>query len=166
MRRAPGFLILVSAALLLSGCVSTGGLERTPSPSPAATEAGINVSPFTGLEIIDPDYAVPEIESNEIARTVTQGGEDGASRSIMSTGEADSGVPYTLRFDCTPAEARVTFKATGSASGVVASSEGCASPSEVTGLMFGTASEVVSVEIESHDDTLASAWATLAAVEP
>lgn len=66
----------------------------------------------------------------------------------------------------TPAEASATFKATGSSSGMVARAESCASPGEVTGPTFDTAAEAVSVEIQSNDDTVAGAWATLVAEAP
>lgn len=165
MRRAPIFFVLMSAALLTSGCISTVGLERSPSPSPSITEAGVDDSPFVALKIVDPDYEVPAKVAGEVARSLSQGGENSAYRLNMSQGEADRG-RYTLRYDCTPAEASVTFKATGSSSGMVARAEGCESPGEVTGLTFDTAAEAVSVEIQSNDDTVAGAWATLVAEAP
>ncbi len=166
MRRAPIFFVLMSAALLTSGCISTVGLERSPSPSPSITEAGVDDSPFVALKIVDPDYEVPAKVAGEVARSLSQGGENSAYRLNMSQGEVDRGVRYTLRYDCTPAEASVTFKATGSSSGMVARAEGCESPGEVTGLTFDTAAEAVSVEIQSNDDTVAGAWATLVAEAP
>lgn len=166
MRRVPSLLLLVPAALLTSGCISTAGLERSPSPTSSVTEASIDDSPFVAVKIVDPDYEVPETGAGEVARSVSQGGENGSARLNMSQGEADSGVRYTLRFDCTPAEARVTFKATSSSSGQVARAEGCANPGEVTGLAFDTDAEVVYLEIQSNDETLAGAWATLVAEAP
>jgi len=166
MRRAPSFLVLMSAALLMSGCISTVGLERSPSPSPSTTEADIDEAPFVALSIFDPDFEVPETVSGEVARSFSQGGENGAYQLTMSQGEASREGRYTLRYDCTPAAARVTFMATGSSSGMVTRAEGCESPGEVTGLTFDTAGEAVSIKIQSNDDTVAGAWATLVAEIP
>lgn len=66
VRRAPSFLVLISAALLMSGCIPTVGLERSPSPSPSITEAGVDDSPFVALKIVDPDYEV----TGEVARAL------------------------------------------------------------------------------------------------
>ncbi len=150
----------------MSGCISTVGLERLPSPSPSVSKASIDEAPFVALNIVDPDYEVPETVSGEVARSFSQGGENGAYQLTMSQGEADRGVRYTLRYDCTPAAARVTFMATGSSSGMVARAEGCDGPGEVTGLTFDTAGEAVDVKIQSNDDTVAGAWATLVAEAP
>jgi len=148
----------------MSGCISTVGLERSPSPSPSITEAGVDDSPFVALKIVDPDYEVPGKVTGEVARARR------AAKTVHIASTCRRAKPIegsvTRSGDCTPAEASVTFKAIGSSSGMVARAEGCESPGEVTGLTFDTAAEAVSVEIQSNDDTLAGAWATLIAEAP